>query len=115
MPTVTGQVGWCNENPRIAFALRCTCPGRSREKAVIPPVAVIEKWEFVFYGVCLVFAAGGAWAQFRAMRKDLNGVGKKLNSEIESRRRERERMRFELLEVAPEGKRDELIARFIKD
>jgi hypothetical protein len=60
--------------------------------------------EWFVYLLSFVFGAGVAWAQFRRMKRDLNGVGKKL-----------EQLRWIVLHAAPEGKRQEIIERFLKN
>lgn len=63
------------------------------------------------YLLGLVFAAGGIYATFRRMKKDLNGMGQKLNREIAGRQRDR----LLILKIAPEGTRDELITEFLRE
>lgn len=50
------------------------------------------------YLAAVVFTAGGAWVTVRTMRRDLNGIGRKLR-----------RMQLLLIKYAPPEKRDELI------
>jgi hypothetical protein len=66
------------------------------------------------YLVGLIFAAGAAWAEFRRVRKDLNGVGQKLRTHIDDERDEREALHLLLIQIAPEGKREQLVAQFLE-
>lgn len=72
-------------------------------------------WDAVYIVsfVTWIFGAGVAWAQFRRMKKDLNGMGKKLNDEISLRRNQAETFRLIVLKIAPNAERDALIEKFL--
>jgi hypothetical protein len=70
-------------------------------------------WDALYLLTLAVFGAGGAWAQFRRVKRDLNGMGKKLNDEIAQRRQQTADFRLLVLKLAPDGERDELIEKFL--
>jgi len=51
------------------------------------------------------FGAGGAWAFIKQSRKDVNGLGRKLNAEIDKTQKARLAMASAIMLIAPEDKK----------
>lgn len=64
------------------------------------------------YVAGLIFLAGGAYAQFRRMRRDVNGVGRKLNEHMRKSDIDRERAMLISILLAPAERREELLWRY---
>lgn len=62
----------------------------------------------------LIFAAGGAYAVFKRLQRDVNGIGRKLTGHIADEAKERERNRLRTLLSVPEAKREEMIRDFLE-
>lgn len=66
------------------------------------------------YVLGLAFVAGGAWASFKRLQRDVNGLGRKLTGHMADEAKERERNRLRILLSAAADKREEMIRDFLE-
>jgi hypothetical protein len=67
-----------------------------------------------YYALTLAFGAGGAYFLVKQSRKDVNGLGRKMNAEIKASSLRHQNVAVALMLIAPEGQREK-VAELLKD
>lgn len=68
----------------------------------------------LYYALSLAFGAGGAYFLIKQSRKDVNGLGRKMNREISKSAARHQNVTVALMLLASEDKRDK-IAELLKE
>jgi hypothetical protein len=67
-----------------------------------------------YYALTLAFGAGGAYFLVKQSRKDVNGLGRKVNAEVKASARRYQNVTVALMLIAPEAQREK-VAELLKD